>query len=204
MKQIDLYVNNEYGEELHYKVQVATSEEDKKDGLKGVDKLEPDEGMLFVYDDEQELSFWMKDVRIPLTVAFIDEDMEIVAVYDAAQYDETPMIEKAKYVLEVSAGEDISEGDDVVFDLDDDKYDFEKSPLLLLNEDGSVQAKLKGGERVVSRNETRIIIRKAKLCKRWKNKSKTKYEKYCKELGRYIFKVFEGQDNRPVETVETP
>lgn len=203
MRLIDLYVENSDGDELHYKVQVAITEDELKTGLQNVDKLEVDEGMLFVFPEEKEVSFWMKDTKIPLIVAFINEDMEVVAVYDAVAGDETPMVEKAKYVLEVSAGEDIEEGDDIEFDLDDDKYEF-NSPMYILDENGDVQAELEGDERVISRKETITLIRKAKLCKRWKNRSKTKYEKYCKELGRYIFRVFEKQDERPIETVEVP
>lgn len=203
MKLIDLYVENSDGDELHYKVQVAVTDDEHKTGLQGVDSLEVDEGMLFVFPEERELSFWMKGVKIPLTVAFINEDMEVVAVYDASPGDESSMVEKAKYVLEVSANEDIEEGDDIDFDIEDDKYDF-NSPMYILDEDGDVQAELEGDERVISRKETITLIRKAKLCKRWKNRSKTKYEKYCKELGRYIFHVFEKQDSRPVETIEVP
>lgn len=203
MKVIDLYVENDDGEELHYKVQVATTEEEHRNGLQGIKHLEIDEGMLFVFSEEKEISFWMKDTNIPLTVAFINSDMEVVAVYDAQPNDETFMTETAKYVLEVSAGEDIEEGDDVDFDLDDDKYDFD-SPMYVLDENGDVQAYLEGDERVISRKETITLIRKAKLCKRWKNRSKKKYEKYCKELGRYIFGVFERQDSREPDTIEVP
>ena len=203
MKQIDLYVENGEGDELHYKVQVAVTEEEQRKGLQGVKDMPVDEGMLFVYDREKPLSFWMKDTLIPLTVAFINEDMEIIAVYDAYPGDETPMQETAKYVLEVNAGEDIDEGDDVEFNLDDDKYDF-TGDMKVLDSNGNVQMSIKGGERIVSRKQTRILIRKAKMCQRWKNRSKKKYDLYCKQLGRYIFSVFDGQDNRPVETVETP
>lgn len=203
MRQIDLYVENGEGDELHYKVQVAVTEEEQRKGLQGVEDMPVDEGMLFVYDRKKPLSFWMKDTLIPLTVAFINEDMEIIAVYDAYPGDETLMQETAKYVLEVNAGEDIDEGDDVEFNLDDDKYDF-TGDMKVLDSDGNVQMSIKGGERIVSRKQTRILIRKAKMCQRWKNRSKKKYDLYCKQLGRYIFSVFDGQDNRPVETVETP
>lgn len=201
MRVIDLYVDNDEGEELHYKVTLPATEEEFTNGLKHVKEMEVDEGILFVFDEEKEVSFWMKDVLIPLTVAFINKDMEVIAVYDAKPGDETPMVEVAKYVLEVSAGEDIEMGDDVEFDLEDDKYDF-NSPLYVLDENGDIQAELDGDERVISRKQTITIIRKAKLCKRWKNRSKTKYEKYCKELGRYIFRVFDEQDSREPETIE--
>ena len=37
----------------------------------------------------------MKDTKIPLTVAFINKDLRVTAVYDAEPYDETYMTEKA-------------------------------------------------------------------------------------------------------------
>lgn len=203
MKTIDLYVENDEGDELHYKVSVAETEEEQKKGLQGVADLPIDEGMLFVYDDEKELSFWMKGTLIPLTVAFINKDMEVISVYDAMPGDETMMRDRAMYVLEVNAGEEIEEGDDVSFDLDDDKYDFGNT-MKVLGQDGNAQMTLQGGERIVSRKQTKVLIRKAKLCQRWKNRSKAKYEQYCTMLGRYIFSVFNAQDERPVETIDTP
>lgn len=203
MKQIDLYVYTEDDTENHYKVQVAFTDEEQKRGLQGVEQMEVDEGMLFVYNNEQELSFWMKGVKIPLTVVFINSDMEVIAVYDAEPGDEEYMTETVMYVLEVSAGEDIEIGDTVDFDLEDTKYDF-NSPMYVLDENGDVQAELEGDERIISRKETITLIRKAKLCKRWKNRSKTKYDKYCKELGRYIFGVIKRQDERKPEMVEVP
>lgn len=204
MKTIDIYVNNSEGDELHYKCRVAESEDDKRKGLQNVDSIEKDEGMLFVYDKPQKLSFWMKDTKIPLTVCFISKDLEVLSVFDAVPFDETPMIENdAMYVLEVSGGEDIDEGDDITIgeSIEDlDKYGI--GEMNVIDENGDVQMKLEGGERIVSRHETSVLIRKAKLAKRWKGRNKAKYTRYCKDLGRYIFSVFERQDNRPVETVE--
>lgn len=203
MKAIDLYVTNDEGDELHYKVQVAETDEEQQKGLQGVEDLPVDEGMLFVYDREQPLSFWMKDTLIPLTVAFINKDMSVIAVYDAWPGDETPMQETAMYVLEVNADEDIDEGDDVSFDLDDTKYAFLEK-MHVLDEQGNTQMTIKGGERIVSRKQTKVLIRKAKLCNRWRKRSKNKYNAYCRQLGKYIFNVFDRQDERPIDTIDTP
>jgi hypothetical protein len=48
---------------------------------------------------------------------------------------------------------------------------------------------LQGGERIVSRKETRTLIKKAK--KADKNKGGD-FDRYCKALGKYIFKVLQG------------
>lgn len=205
MKTVDVYINNSDGDELHYKCSVAVTDEEKRKGLQGVEALEPDEGMLFKYDEPQKVSFWMKDTLIPLTVCFIDEDFEVIAVYDAEPGDETPMVEDGvKYVLEVNADEDIDEGDDVTigYSIDDIPIEYDNGKMNILDKDGNVQMVLESGERIISRHETEVLIRKAKLAKRWRGRNKSKYKKYTKALGRYLFSVFERQDNRKPDTIE--
>nr|DAJ12699.1 MAG TPA: hypothetical protein [Bacteriophage sp.] len=36
--------------------------------------------MLFIYDEPQDLSYWMKNTSISLDIIFIDDDMEVVSV----------------------------------------------------------------------------------------------------------------------------
>ena len=57
---------------------------------------------------------------------------------------------------------------------------------------------LVGGERIVSRKETKVLIRKAK--KALDSHSDSDY----KSLGKYIFKVFKKQDSREPEYVNSP
>lgn len=203
MKQIDVYVTNDDGEELHYKCQVAETEEDRRKGLQGVTDLPIDEGMLFVFDSEDEQTFWMKDTPIPLAICFISEDMEVLSVYDGVPNSEEPITDTAKYVLEVNQSEPVEPGDDVDFDLNDTMYEFSQN-MYVLDKDGNTQMELQGGERIVSRRQTKVLIRKAKMCNRWKKRSKKRYNKYCADLGRYIFTVLDKQDNQEQEYVETP
>jgi hypothetical protein len=66
-----------------YKVKVVTSEEDKTTGLQGIKELPENEGMLFDFsDDPKEVSFWMKDTLIPLDIIFINDEKEVVYVYE--------------------------------------------------------------------------------------------------------------------------
>ena len=73
--------------------------------------------------------------------------------------------------------------------------------MKVLAPDGSTQMHFQGGERIVSRKETRTLIRKTK--KAYENKNKD-YDRYCKYLGKYIFKVIKEQNTRPTEYVEVP
>ncbi len=60
-----------------YTVEIADTEELQKKGLQGRDYLAPDEGMLFVYPEEQHsVEYWMKDTKIPLDQIAINDDDE--------------------------------------------------------------------------------------------------------------------------------
>ena len=182
-----------------YSCKVAKNEEDRKKGLQGIEHLPVDEGMLFMWDDEGTREMWMKDTKIPLDQIAINDDDEVVLVYTAQPEDETlvPFM-NAKYILEVNANSGIVEGDD--FEIDDSD-DLNKYVMKVLAPDGSTQMYLQGGERIVSRKETRTLIKKAK--KAYANKG-GEYDRYCKALGKYMFKILKGQDNREPEYVSVP
>ena len=74
--------------------------------------------------------------------------------------------------------------------------------MKILAPDGSTQMKLEGGERIVSRRETKILISKAK--KVYFNQNKSNDESLCKNLGKYMVKVLNKQDNRDPEYVQLP
>lgn len=182
-----------------YNCQVAESEEDKKKGLMDVENLPPDEGMLFVWKEEGTREMWMKNTKIPLDQIAINEDDEVVLVYQAKPEDETlvPFM-NTKYILEVNQGSGIVEGDD--FDIDDSE-DLNKYVMKVLAPDGSTQMFLQGGERIFSRINTRTLIRKAKRANEHQGKD---FERYCKALGKYMFKCIKIQDNREPEYVQVP
>ena len=182
-----------------YKCKVAKNEEDRRKGLMNVEHLPSDEGMLFVWEDEDTREMWMKDTKIPLDQIAINDDDEVVLVYTAQPENETlvPFM-NAKYILEVNAESGIVEGDE--FEIDDSD-DLNKYVMKVLAPDGSTQMYLQGGERIVSRKETRTLIKKAK--KAYANKGGD-YDRYCKSLGKYMFKILKGQDNREPEYVQVP
>jgi hypothetical protein len=62
--------------------------------------------------------------------------------------------------------------------------------MSVLFPDGSEQMPLWGGERIISRHETKIIIKKAKKA------DNSKKDVDYRDLGRYVFKVFYKQDHR--------
>jgi|TARA_B100000282_G_scaffold54242_1_gene35210 uncharacterized membrane protein (UPF0127 family) len=71
------------------KVKMARTGREQRRGLMFVDHLPQDQGMLFHYPKSQPLSFWMKNVKIPLSIAFIDSLGKIVAIKHGAPGDLT-------------------------------------------------------------------------------------------------------------------
>ena len=63
-------------------VEVADDPEERSRGLMGRTSLPEDRGMVFLFENPTTASFWMKDTRIPLSIAFWDEDETIVEILD--------------------------------------------------------------------------------------------------------------------------
>ena len=96
------------GEGVEVQVEIADDTQEMARGLMGRTALAEDAGMLFVYPEERELSFWMKDTLIPLSIAFMDSEGRIVDIQDMKALDDTPphytSAEPARYALEVNKG----------------------------------------------------------------------------------------------------
>lgn len=184
-----------------YKCQIAKTEEEKKKGLQGVEHLPVDEGMLFIWDDEDTREMWMKDCSLELDIIGINDDEEVNTVIKALPNDETLLpFPNAKYILEVNSGSGIVEGDE--FEIDDSD-DLNKYVMKVLAPDGSTQFMLQGGERIFSRISSRKLIKWAKKAEAIKSDSK-KFDSYCKRLGKIMFKELYAQDHRDPEYVKVP
>lgn len=179
-----------------YRVVEAKTDEEKRDGLQGIKELDKDEGMIFYFDPPQRVEFWMHNTEIPLDIIYINEDQEVIEVYQGKPNDDTlHSVEDVAYVVEVNQGSGVQEGDNLEFE---DSEEDTKYKMKVLAPDGSTQMNLEGGERIISRKQTKILIKKAKKAKDSQNPND------FKSLGRYIFKVFKQQDTRSPEYVQNP
>ena len=87
-------------------IKTACSQEDLMYGLKNIKQMDYNKGMLFVFNQEQTLSFWMKDTYIPLDIAFLNKNLEIVDIKTMNPLDEIIVKSSipASYALEVNKG----------------------------------------------------------------------------------------------------
>lgn len=89
-----------------FDVEVAMTDEERARGLMHRDSIPETGGMLFVFESERRLSFWMKDTRIPLSIAFIRDDGLIMEMYDMEPFSLETIESRfpARYALEVNKG----------------------------------------------------------------------------------------------------
>lgn len=103
-------------------IEFAQSEYEIQTGLMYRETMKKNQGMLFLFPDNDVRSFYMKNTKIPLDIIYIDADLKIVSFQkNAKPLDETGLNSRvpAKYVLEINAGLSdtwgLSEGNTVAF-----------------------------------------------------------------------------------------
>lgn len=86
--------------------EIAATEDARTLGLMFRDSMPENAGMLFVYEDTKVRSFWMKDTRIPLSIAFLDPHGAVVSIADMKPFDtrSTSSVVPARYALEMNLG----------------------------------------------------------------------------------------------------
>ena len=106
------------------RVNLATTDAAREQGLSGRENLKEDEGMLFVFDYPDKYSFWMKDMNFPIDMIWIGENKEIIYIKRDARPESFPEsygpTADSKYVLEIVSGlsskNNFKEGDKVKFE----------------------------------------------------------------------------------------
>jgi uncharacterized membrane protein (UPF0127 family) len=104
-------------------IEIADTERDRMQGLMYRTKMDFDKGMLFIFDNEEEQSFWMRNTKISLDILYVNSQLEILTIYKHTQpYSDSPIpsFKPALYVVEVAAGFcdqfSVEEGDRIAFD----------------------------------------------------------------------------------------
>lgn len=178
--------------ETEYHVYETKTEEQRRTGLKGVTHLKHDEGMIFYWDEPQDnLTMTMVDCKIPLKIVSFNEDFEVLES-PVCSPNENPIVMPVgtKYVVELHPDAQVKKGDELDLPGDDDEY-----VMQVLGSDGSIQMQLKGGERIFSRPNTKMLLKWSKQS--YKSNNSSDYMR----LGRLLFKYLDKQDNREPEYV---
>ena len=86
--------------------EVAADGPTRQRGLMMRERLGPNEGMLFVFEQKAGHCFWMKNTLIPLSIAFLDDDGAIVNIADMQPHAEDSHcpVRPVRYALEMEQG----------------------------------------------------------------------------------------------------
>lgn len=115
---ISVYINN-----ISIEVKIADSFIERMRGLSLKNHLKENEGLLFIFDEPGNYGFWMKDMKFPIDIAWIDKNKQIIHIESNVATSTYPKVfypnQDSLYVLEVNANffvnKNIKIGDNVVF-----------------------------------------------------------------------------------------
>jgi len=86
----------------------AETEKERITGLSGQDRLEENQGLLFIFESPGQHSIWMKDMKFSIDVFWLDEEMRVVFIEKNFSPDSFPRAVSpsipAKFILETNSG----------------------------------------------------------------------------------------------------
>ncbi len=108
LKTTQIAILTSDGSRHKYTVELAVTPEQHRIGMMFRDYIEENTGMLFVFKDEAERNFWMKNTFIPLDLIFIRKDGVITHIHPMAEEESLKPISsngRVMAVLEIAGGE---------------------------------------------------------------------------------------------------
>ena len=86
--------------------EIASTPQSRMIGLMMRERLAPNHGMVFVFEDKSQHCFWMRNTLIPLSIAFIDDDGTVVSIADMSPKSEASTCPQlpVRYALEMDHG----------------------------------------------------------------------------------------------------
>lgn len=103
----ELTIETRAGASHRFKVELALTPEQQRQGLMFRPAIAPDEGMLFVYPVDQPLAMWMRNTLVSLDILFLKADGTIINIHPRATPHSTatlPSDGPARGALELAAG----------------------------------------------------------------------------------------------------
>ena len=116
----DIKIIRQDGTEFIVSAEIAEKAEDRNHGFMERKNIPDGTGMLFIFEKDQILSFWMKNTPHPLSIAYIDSKGKIRNIYDMTPFSLSSIVStvSVRYALEVPQGwykkNGITEGDTVI------------------------------------------------------------------------------------------
>lgn len=121
----DITITKADGSTLLVKAEMAVKAEERNFGFMERKNIPDGTGMMFVFERDQILSFWMKNTPHPLSIAYIDSKGRIRDIFDMTPFSEASIVStvSVRYALEVPQGwydkNGIKKGDRVSLDFID-------------------------------------------------------------------------------------
>ncbi|GAB1855786.1 hypothetical protein MHTCC0001_06200 [Flavobacteriaceae bacterium MHTCC 0001] len=105
--ELSIFNSNNNSAKVKFDIEIADTDFDIQTGLMYRNSMKSNRGMLFIFEDERERFFYMKNTKISLDIIYINSNKKIVSFQkNATPFDETslPSGKPAKYVLEINGG----------------------------------------------------------------------------------------------------
>ncbi|NLK46687.1 MAG: DUF192 domain-containing protein [Treponema sp.] len=105
-KTASLQIICQNGKTTNIKVELAITPEEQQTGFMFRKNIPAGTGMLFIFDHDQYLHFYMKNTPTPLSIAYIDSEGFIKDIFDMSPFslETISSSTKARYALEVPQG----------------------------------------------------------------------------------------------------
>jgi uncharacterized membrane protein (UPF0127 family) len=123
LEKKQMFIIASHGAKVPLTVECARTPTEQTYGLMFRESVGAEEGMLFVFDSDGYRNFWMKNTKIPLSIAYISAKGVILEIYDMKPYDISVTYRSmypCRYALEVNQGwfakKGIKPGSKVIFD----------------------------------------------------------------------------------------
>jgi uncharacterized membrane protein (UPF0127 family) len=102
----ELVLQTRDGRTVAVTAEIARTDAERAQGLMNRKSLDDGKGMLFVFERDQILNFWMKNTLIPLSIAFISHNGRILEIRDMKPRDLNTVASSrsARYALEAPLG----------------------------------------------------------------------------------------------------
>lgn len=118
----NLTIETQTGKSINVQAEIAKTAEERQFGFMERKTIPDGTGMIFIFENDQILSFWMKNTPHPLSIAYIDSKGKIRDIFDMTPFSLSPIVStfSVRYALEVPQGwfekNGINEGDLVLIE----------------------------------------------------------------------------------------